>query len=318
MMLTEKRWKGIFAEKPFISKLMVLFGTCFISLSVFTFLGFVIASLLFHVNLIANPDLLNHYDQPHIINALKLIQTLSAIGMFIIPSALCAWLFSVSPAEYLYIKRKPLLSAVVWVTIILFASVPLINWLLFLNQQMALPSFLAGMEQWMKNAEDQATMLTEAFLKTSSPIGLLGNLLMIGLIPAIGEELLFRGILQRLLSDTIKNRHLPIIISAALFSALHMQYYGFVPRMLLGVLFGYFLLWSGTLWLPIIGHFINNATAVLFAFYAAKSNLPFNQDTIGAKPGDLAYLLTSAMITVICLGAFYRLSKRWEVILPEK
>ena len=91
-----------------------------------------------------------------------------------------------------------------------------------------------------------------------------------------------------------------------------MQFYGFFPRMLLGILFGYFLLWSGTLWLPVIGHFINNAAAVVFAFYATKENLPFNQDTIGTQAGDQGYLIASALITVACLLLIHRTTKTYR------
>ena len=89
---------------------------------------------------------------------------------------------------------------------------------------------------------------------------LLINMVMIGVIPAIGEEFLFRGALQKIFSEWTKNKHLGIWISAILFSAMHLQFYGFIPRMLLGALFGYTLLWTGSLWIPIFGHFVNNGT----------------------------------------------------------
>ena len=299
-------WKGSLSGKPFISKFLVFGGVCLLSMTLFTLLGLILASYLFDLDLIFNKDLLNHYEDVNVINALKLIQTFSAIGLFIVPSILCSWIFSKSPLDYIYMRRRPGILLIFLVVIVLFSAVPLINWMVYLNQQLALPSFMWGIENWMKASEKQAAQLTEAFLKTSSLTGLFANLIIIGLIPAIGEELLFRGVLQRLLSESMKNKHLPIIISAFVFSAMHMQFYGFFPRMMLGILFGYFLLWSNSLWLPIIGHFINNAAAVIFAFYAAKENMPFDQDTIGALPEDQFYLVSSAIVSTAFLFLIYK------------
>ena len=306
-------WKGILATKPFISQFLILVGLCSMSMGIFSLLGFVLASVIYHVDSFSNPAILSQLDAPGVVDALKLIQTFSAIGLFIFPAWLASWLFSKDPADFLSLKKRPKINAILLTVVILFATVPMINWLVTLNQQMALPSFLAGIEQWMKDSEDQAAKLTEAFLKTGTVAGLITNLLIIALIPAIGEELLFRGVLQRLFSDAFKNKHLAIFISAALFSALHMQFYGFIPRMLLGALFGYFLVWSNTLWLPIIGHFVNNASAVIFSFYAAKTGLPFNQDTIGTQPGDEVVLITTVLLSVSMMWLLYKIYEKPKV-----
>ena len=311
-------WKGILAEKPFISQFLILAGLCSLSMGLFSLLGFVLASVIYHVNLFSDPSILSQLDTPGVVEALKLIQTFSAIGLFIIPAGFTSWLFSNDPADFLSLKQRPKVNTILLTVIILFTIVPMINWLVTLNQQMALPSFLTGIEEWMKDSEDQAAKLTEAFLKTVTLSGLMTNLLIIGLIPAIGEELLFRGVLQRLLSDALKNKHLAIFISAALFSALHMQFYGFIPRMLLGVLFGYFLIWSKTLWLPIIGHFVNNASAVIFSFYAAKAGLPFNQDTIGTQDGDEVVLILSTSLSFLLMWVLYKISAKRNISIFSK
>ena len=123
------------AEKPFISKLMIFLGLCLLSMSVFTFLGFGLAALVFHLDLINNPNILSEYDLPGVVSALKVIQTFSAIGLFIVPAIIAAWLFSEQPAGYVYLIRRPTLTTAVLVTIILFSCLPLINWLVFLNQK---------------------------------------------------------------------------------------------------------------------------------------------------------------------------------------
>jgi hypothetical protein len=143
---------------------------------------------------------------------------------------------------------------------------PVIEWISLVNQQLVLPTWMNGVETWMRNSEEQANDITKAFLSTESIPGLFGNLLIVAVLPAIGEELLFRGLLQKLIKKMTGNAHWAIWITAILFSALHLQFFGFLPRLLLGALFGYLLEWTGTLWLPIIAHFINNAAGVLVFF----------------------------------------------------
>jgi membrane protease YdiL (CAAX protease family) len=154
----------------------------------------------------------------------------------------------------------------------MFFAAPFINFVGELNSNMTLPDWLSGVEKWMRNSEEKAAKLTEAFLNVDTRWGLMFNLFMIAFLPAIGEELLFRGVIQRIFTNMTNNHHWGIWISAILFSALHMQFYGFVPRMLLGVLFGYLLVWSGSIWLPILAHFLNNSIAVV-AMYMIDNNM---------------------------------------------
>jgi membrane protease YdiL (CAAX protease family) len=116
-------------------------------------------------------------------------------------------------------------------------------------------------------------------------------------IPALGEEFLFRGLIQKLFKDLSGNVHAGIILSAILFSAMHMQFYGFIPRFALGVMLGYMMYWSGSLWLPIIAHFINNFLAVITTWAAANGSLKINPDTIGTEPGQSAMLGISVFLT---------------------
>ena len=158
----------------------------------------------------------------------------------------------------------------------------------------------------MKGSEENATRITEALLNMNSPGDLFYNLLIIAVLPALGEEFLFRGILQKLFKEMTQNVHVAIIITAVIFSAIHMQFYGFLPRMMLGILFGYLLHWTGNLWVPVIAHFINNAAAVVFAYFAGKQELPFNQDTIGTMEGEWMWVLVASLILSV---AMYRIWK---------
>jgi len=131
---------------------------------------------------------------------------------------------------------------------------------------MTFPSAFSGIEKWMKNMEDAADLMIKRFIQTNSPGGISFNILMIAIIPAIGEEFLFRGVLQKIITSLTKNYHWGIWIAAFIFSALHFQFFGFIPRIILGALFGYLLVFTGSLWIPIFCHFINNLTGVIFLY----------------------------------------------------
>ncbi|MNY28869.1 CAAX amino terminal protease self- immunity [compost metagenome] len=169
---------------------------------------------------------------------------------------------------------------------------------------MDFPDFLNRVEEWMRMKEDQMAGLTKAFLKMDTVRQLIFNLFMIAVLPAMGEELLFRGVLQKLLIDSSRNHHAGIWIAAIIFSALHFQFYGFLPRMFLGVLFGYLFYWSGNIWLPIIAHFINNSTVVVVSYLFQHKFINFDIDK-ASKVSIEAYVACFA-ISVLLVVTFYR------------
>jgi len=174
---------------------------------------------------------------------------------------------------------------------------------------MSLPSFLSGLEKWMKASEEQAAELTKSFLEMHSLSDVLFNIFMIGLLPAIGEELLFRGIVQKIFVQWSKNVHVGVWTSAVLFSAMHVQFYGFIPRMMLGALLGYLLVWSGSLWLPMIAHFVNNASAVIFTYLFHEQMMSVDADKIGTE-NDYASVLISVLLTGILLWLIYKKERK--------
>jgi hypothetical protein len=123
--------------------------------------------------------------------------------------------------------------------------------------------------------------------------------------------------LQRLFTDLTKNVHIAIIVTSIIFSAIHLQFFGFLPRMVLGMLFGYLLVWTGTIWIPIIAHLVNNGAAVILTYIAAKQGLPFNQDTIGTEKGDLVWVLVSAVMIIFLLRYFRRDAKTSSPVIQE-
>ena len=241
-------------------------------------IGFLYIWLSMGISIEAVPDLLTKLEDPGNVQLLKFLQILQTIGMFILPPLVMAYALDDKPIRFLQMNRKPAGIMLLIVCAVILVGGPVIEWCSLLNQQLALPSWLGSLEEWMRNSEDQATEITKAFLETKTAGGLVGNLFIVAVLPAIGEELLFRGLLQQLIKKMTGSSHWAIWITAALFSALHLQFFGFLPRMLLGALFGYLLEWTGTLWLPILAHFINNATGVITYFITGEGLEPDKPD----------------------------------------
>jgi hypothetical protein len=200
---------------------------------------------------------------------LKYFQVVQSIGLFVLPPFIVAYLYEGDAIKYLTLDKKAGSKVILIGMLAVLAASPMVGFLGEINEKLHLPGSLSGIESWMKGMEENAADLIDRFMQVETIWGLLFNLFMIAVIPAVGEELLFRGVIQKIFTNMTRNYHWGIWISAFLFSALHMQFYGFLPRMVLGALFGYMLVYSGTIWLPIIAHFFNNTFGVL-ALYAEK------------------------------------------------
>lgn len=209
------------------------------------------------------------------LNFISIAQIFSATGTFIVPALLLNRIEKNS-AAYFDLKLPAKAVLFLFVLGIMIAYAEFFEWTIFLNEQMKFPSFLKEVEQWMRNKEDETAVLTNALLSRSSISAFITNLFMVGFLAAIGEELLFRGCLQNILKKWLNNPHLAIWISAGVFSAIHLQFYGFFPRMLIGALCGYLYFWGKSIWLPILAHLTNNIFAIAIAFYLARSGRPLN------------------------------------------
>lgn len=176
-------------------------------------------------------------------------------------------------------------------------ALPAVNLTKWLNDILALPDFMGSIERWMQQMEAATGELTARLLRTDNFGDLAANLLVMALAPAIAEELFFRGALQKTLSRAM-NAHTAIWITAAIFSAVHLQFYGFVPRMLLGAALGYLFWLTGSIWTSVAAHFTNNAlTVVLF-----NAALPFDIDSVGTGETWWLGLLSLAVSCVMVWG----------------
>jgi membrane protease YdiL (CAAX protease family) len=249
-------------KSPFLQFILLL-CLCLISVVVFSIIGGVLAAAIYGFN----PSNINNLGDPSIIEGMKLFQLFSAIGLFIVPPLVYGLLVSKNLFEALGLNSFSKPASFFLVALLMVVVTPFLSWVIELNASMILPDFLSSIEEWMKASESKAESLTKAFLTFDGLGSLIYIMIIVAVIPAIGEELLFRGVLQKIMTRWVKNPHTGIWITAFLFSALHMQFFGFFPRMLLGALFGYLFLWSKSLWLPILGHFINNGTVVLASYF---------------------------------------------------
>lgn len=185
-------------------------------------------------------------------------------------------------------NEKSVKPALVIITIIgtfcfLFLNAYFIEW----NTNFKFPEFMSGFEEWARNLEDQLAETTEKFTDFNNFSQFLFGFLVIAILPGIGEEFLFRGLLQNSLHKWTKNPHVAIWVSAFIFGAIHLQFYGLVPRMMLGAVFGYLYLWSGNLWYPIIAHIANNGIAVIAVYYAQIEDSAPNLDDTNSFPVGL-------------------------------
>ena len=279
----------------------------------FSFFGVVAAILVYDLNLLNNPNFTSQISGPKVVNALRLIQLFNAAGLFIVPPIVYSILFGYKPLKFFKLNSKFSLKSTFMVLAIMIVALPLINWMAVANSSMHLPGFLADLESWMRRSEESAKILTEALLNMETYGVLAANLIVVAIIPAIGEELFFRGGLQQIMQKGTKNHHLAIWITAYIFSALHMQFLGFFPRMFLGALFGYLFYWSGSLWLPIIGHFLNNGLAVLVAFMIQREKIDTTVETVGANSGDITFVISSGLLLGFVVYSFYKNSNSSRV-----
>jgi uncharacterized protein len=202
------------------------------------------------------------WSDPNVVSGMKVIQALSSILIFLLPAWLFAYIiYSGKSTSFLGLKPAQSKRMYLLAVLIILIAFPFVFWLGELNHLIPLP-------KWMGNLEQEATRQMQRFLKADHIGDVIINVFIIALLPAICEEVCFRGALQRVIIHITKNAWLGIIVTSILFSALHLQFQGFLPRMFLGLILGAIYWYSGSLWPSIVAHFINNAIQVIVVSYA--------------------------------------------------
>lgn len=299
----------MFRDPPFFQlsppvKILALIMVMIVTFLVVLAFGVALSIPFFGRGILDNVALFSDYSDPSTVLALKYFQIVNQVGVFIAPAILFVILTDDDFRGYLRFNNGFKFFSIIFGCIVLLVSLPFINWLVQINSSMHFPAFLAGMETWMREAEENAQKLTDAFLLTSSWEGLLVNLIMIALLAAVGEELIFRGILVRLFRDWTGSVHLAVIIPAFLFSALHLQFYGFFGRFALGIVLGYLFIWSGSLWVPVFVHFFNNAMAVIISFLDQRGIISTDLESFGSS-NNVFVICGSLLMMIFTLSIIY-------------
>jgi len=200
-----------------------------------------------------------------VINALKFIQLFSCLGLFILPPFFYGYL----SAENIFSNHKISRQVIILVVAIMILINPFVSFTFFLNQSIDIP-------KWLMFYDQNIYAITKAFLVMNSSVDLIVNLLVLAILPAIGEELVFRGFLQKKIISFSKKPYLSIFFTALLFSVVHMQFEGVLPRFILGSVLGLMFYFSSNIWIPIIAHFINNALIVILSYPALNNKISFD------------------------------------------
>lgn len=246
---------------------------------------------------------------------LRLILIIQDISLFIIPGTVILLLMKLPYQGEMVSIKHPEFKEVVLMIILGFSIFPITSFTGQINAEMHLPQWLSGVEKWMVEEEDHANSLIDLLLSSHSFGIMMLNVLIVAILPAIGEEFIFRGVFQKIFTGIFRSGHLAIWFIAFMFSALHFQFFGFIPRFILGLIFGYLYFWSGTLWLPVISHFVNNAFPVIMAFIQGMEKYNATTETSLWKQ---ALALPLPIIVVMVILIYFRgRSNNKNKYLPE-
>ncbi len=257
---------------------------------------------LFNITLEDILGLMNgNYDVPNGRMAMLLVQGIgSGIGFW-----LAAWIISnrIDKANLRWdvqLSRFSLKGGAL--VVVLTVGAMLFNaFLVYFNNQLVMPEFLVETEAWMKKMELQMMELTKFLTDFQTIPELLIGILVIGILAGIGEEMFFRGVIQPKMHFYTGSAHLGIWLTAIIFSAIHIQFYGFLPRVFLGAVFGYLYMYSGSLVYPILAHIFNNSFTVIMVYLANQGMIDFDLESTD----EVSYPVAICGLLVLLAGIFY-------------
>lgn len=234
---------------------------------------------------------------------LRIFTILQDLFVFILPAIVAAFLATRLPASLLTVNVKPRMSYIMMAIVIMLTSLPAMEWVIDLNNNMHLPQWLGGLEEAMRSMEDTASTT----IGSISGIGTVGDLivgiLIIGVLTGVAEELFFRGAMQNLFMSMPKvKKHFAIWAAAFIFSFMHFQFFGFVPRLLLGAYFGYLIWWTGSVWVPIIAHAFNNSLVVVMEWISMQNGASESLENAASVNVGSDWVTITLSVVVTTLG----------------
>ncbi|MVN76417.1 CPBP family intramembrane metalloprotease [Hymenobacter sp. HMF4947] len=291
-----------------ILQLLMLVGLAVAGLSLASLLALILANQVYGVSLTQFGELsAKPQAAPHAWAVLMLLQGLSLAGLGA-GAAVLPLVLQQSPSDYFAPRRLAAAWGPLGAAVLIVCLIPLLSTIVTWNAGVHFPAFLHDFELWARGMEDQATDITKYLTNFSTPGRLGVGLLVIALVPAIAEELVFRGVVQRNLVRWFASRHVGVWLAAAVFSAVHMQFFGFVPRFLLGLVLGYLYEWSGNILVPMAAHFTQNAFQLVLIYLAQSHRLPTSFDPDANQVLPWPTVLVSAVLSAALL---YGLRQRW-------
>ena len=245
------------------------------------------------------------YKWPDTTSAMRIATIIQDIILFIAPAIITSIFITKLPADFLQLRTFPSLKSIFLTTLIIFLSIPAMNFIVHCNESISLPDSFKGIEMQLKSMEESSQKSIEILLgfgSSTSIINLVISILIIGVLAGLSEELFFRGALQNIFCTSSMKYHSAIWITALIFSSMHFQFYGFIPRLLLGAFFGYLAFWSRSLWLPIFAHTLNNSMVVISTWLIKQNTDAIDVNKIGTNLSNGNYLLITISIIATTLG----------------
>ena len=247
---------------------------------------------------------------PHYANALRIMQLVSTLFLFFLPAWGAIRILHRSPLRFMGFHQGRDLRMAGLVVLVMAACLPMVGSLSELNRMIPVPSSYQKMFQDME--ESYQRQMT-AMARMGGFMDYLSCLLIMGFIPALFEETFFRGAMQNLLHRMSPRPWMAVVVTSIVFSAIHFSYYGFIPRFVLGVVLGLLFQFSGSLWMAILGHFLNNAVIVTYIYWLILHGRPIEEAMDDSQP--LWYGLP-ATLAIVGLMVLYR--RRGEQLLRER
>lgn len=301
---------------PYFAQFVLLVLLLLLSFGLFSTLGTFIVALIYGVSDWTSLSGGEIYDSfPPV--ALMIIQGIGALGGFIAPAVVFAFLSKQGVVGYYGLNKKTNSMLLLLGIAVIFFSQPLIAWSGHLNQYLSFPEWMGGLNSWLEQTNNDVQKGYETLLNISSPFELALLIIVAAIIPAVGEELIFRGAFQRIFTNMTRNGHAGVWIAALIFSLFHFQIYYLLPRLFLGAAIGYLFLWSGNLWYSIWVHFVNNAVLIIIVFfYPGEGQGITEMDQTLLLP--IIYTLIMTLVLAITLIIFRKKSKELTEINEQE
>lgn len=281
------------------------FGTKLLTFALLLIFGLVFSSVLGVFVLMINGGTITD------LKNLQIIQTLSQVVGFLIPAVVYVMLVYKKPFNYLGFNKIPTWSLLGIVA--MFTIIPFLGMVNDWNDGIVFPESMRAIEEQLRSTQQKSEEIIQTFISQGS---LFSSLLIIAALAAVSEELLFRSVIQKALIKIFKNAHVAIVVTAFVFSAFHMDFFGFFPRFILGIMLGYMFWMSGSIIPSMLMHFVNNATIVMLYYLNTRGFSDIDAEHFGSTDNVLVIIL-SLITTVAIFITCNRFKNKTTVISTE-